>query len=156
MKCQAFTPVQASVTGNGLPACGRGESLARRFFTGEEAGLQSAEGTLQTGNRGSTKEQALALSACSPASPVCSRVYTVGEAGLFRVLMGSGCSLHLSSTAATNFILSRNLSMGPSLAVQWSRSMLPRQGAWVRSLLGELRSHMLWGQKIKNIKKNNK
>ena len=102
------------------------------------------------GNRG-TKEQALGLSACSPAFPVCSSIYTLGEAGLFRVLMGSGYSLHFSSTAETNFILLRNLFMGTSLVVQWSRSMLPMQGAWVRSLVGELRSHVLCGQKFKNI-----
>ena len=30
-----------------------------------------------------------------------------------------------------------------SLAVQWLRLAIPMQGAWVRSLLGELRSHVL-------------
>ena len=34
---------------------------------------------------------------------------------------------------------------GTSLVVQWLRIRLPMQGAWVRALVGELRSHMLWG-----------
>ena len=36
---------------------------------------------------------------------------------------------------------------GTSLAVQWLRLHLPVQGVRVRSLVGELRSHMLRGQK---------
>ena len=35
---------------------------------------------------------------------------------------------------------------GTSLAIQWLRILLPMQGTWVRSLVGELRSHMLWGK----------
>ena len=34
---------------------------------------------------------------------------------------------------------------GTSLVVQWLRLHLPMQGAWVQSLVGELRSHMLSG-----------
>ena len=34
---------------------------------------------------------------------------------------------------------------GTSLVVQWLRICLPMQGTWVRSLVGELRSHMLRG-----------
>ena len=34
---------------------------------------------------------------------------------------------------------------GISLAVQWLRIHLPMQGTWVRFLVGELRSHMPWG-----------
>ena len=45
-----------------------------------------------------------------------------------------------------------NEPMGTSLAVQWLRICLPMQGVWVRSLVGELRSHMPHGQKNQNIK----
>ena len=38
---------------------------------------------------------------------------------------------------------------GLSLAVQWLRLRLPMQGAWVRSLVGELISHMPGSQKTK-------
>ena len=41
-------------------------------------------------------------------------------------------------------------SLGTSLVVQWLR--LPMQGVWVRSLVGELGSHMPRGQKNQNIK----
>ena len=41
---------------------------------------------------------------------------------------------------------------GTSLAVQWLRLCLPMQGVWVRSLVGELRSHMPLSQKNQNIK----
>ena len=34
---------------------------------------------------------------------------------------------------------------GTFLVVQWLRLHLPMQGAWVQSLLGKLRSHMLNG-----------
>ena len=34
---------------------------------------------------------------------------------------------------------------GTSLVVQWLRIRLPMQGTWVPSLVGELRSHILWG-----------
>ena len=44
------------------------------------------------------------------------------------------------------FILQINYNhAGTSLAVQWLRIHLPMQGTWVRSLVGELRSHMLQG-----------
>ena len=35
--------------------------------------------------------------------------------------------------------------VGTSLVFQWLRIHLPMQGTWVRSLVGELRSHMLQG-----------
>ena len=35
--------------------------------------------------------------------------------------------------------------MGTSLVVQWLRLRLPVQGAWVKSVVGELRSYMPWG-----------
>ena len=38
---------------------------------------------------------------------------------------------------------------GSSLMVQWLRLRLPMQGVRVRSLVGELRSHMPHGQKTK-------
>ena len=38
---------------------------------------------------------------------------------------------------------------GIFLAVQWLRLCLPMQGVWVQSLVGELRSHTLQGQKTK-------
>ena len=44
---------------------------------------------------------------------------------------------------------------GTSLAVQGLRLCLPVQEAWVRSLVGELRSHMPWGA-AKNLKKKKK
>ena len=37
-----------------------------------------------------------------------------------------------------------------SQAVQWLLLHLPMQGVWVRSLVGELRSHMPCGQKTKH------
>ena len=40
-------------------------------------------------------------------------------------------------------------SRGTSLAVHWLRLCLPVQGLQVWSLVGELRSHMSWGQKTK-------
>ena len=39
---------------------------------------------------------------------------------------------------------------GTSSAVQWLRLALPTQGAWVGSLVRELRSHMLYGTAEKN------
>ena len=44
------------------------------------------------------------------------------------------------------------ISRGTSLVVCWLRLHLPMQGAQVCSLVGELRSHMSYGQKTKNIK----
>ena len=35
--------------------------------------------------------------------------------------------------------------METSLVVQWLRLRLPVQGAWVKSVVGELRSYMPWG-----------
>ena len=131
-------------------------SLARWFFTGEEeAGLQSAESTLQMGKQrnqrtGTGAQCMLACFSCLLSCLHCRRGWT------FQRTDGLWCSLHFSSIAKTNFILLRNLFMGTSLAVQWSRSMLTMQGAWVRFLVGELRSHVLCGQKIKNIKKISK
>ena len=42
--------------------------------------------------------------------------------------------------------------LGTSLMVQWLRLDLPKQGAWVQSLVREMRSHMPRGQKYQNIK----
>ena len=42
--------------------------------------------------------------------------------------------------------------LGTSLMVQWLRLDLPKQGAWVQSLVREMRSHMPHGQKYQNIK----
>ena len=39
------------------------------------------------------------------------------------------------------------LNLGTSLVVQWLRICLSMQGVWVRSLVGELGSHMPHGQK---------
>ena len=39
-----------------------------------------------------------------------------------------------------------------ALMVQQLRLCLPKQGVQVPSLVGELRSHMTWGQKKQNIK----
>ena len=36
-----------------------------------------------------------------------------------------------------------------SLMVQWLRTHFARQGTWIRSLVGELRSHMPWGTTTK-------
>ena len=38
---------------------------------------------------------------------------------------------------------------GIFLVVQWLRLCLPMQGVWIQSLVGELRSHTLQGQKTK-------
>ena len=46
--------------------------------------------------------------------------------------------------------------IGAFLAVQWLGSMLPLLGVWVRSLVGELRSHMLHGMAKKQNKINRK
>ena len=46
----------------------------------------------------------------------------------------------------------RKLSLGTSLAVQWLGLDLPMQGMQVRSLVGELRSHVPRGQKAKTLK----
>ena len=43
----------------------------------------------------------------------------------------------------------QNTFTGTSLAVQWLGLRLPMQGVWVRSLVGEIRSHMPHGQKTK-------
>ena len=42
----------------------------------------------------------------------------------------------------------RVASRDTSLVVQWLRICLAMLGTWVRSLVGELRSHMPWGNKI--------
>ena len=44
--------------------------------------------------------------------------------------------------------------LGSSLAVQYLRLLLPMKGVWVRSLVGELRSHRLHGQKPEYRKRN--
>ena len=41
--------------------------------------------------------------------------------------------------------MSKERKEGTSLVVQWLRIRFPMQGTWVRSLVGELRSHMLRG-----------
>ena len=42
--------------------------------------------------------------------------------------------------------LEKSLEMnGPSLVIQWLRIHLPTQGMQVRSLVQELRAHVLWG-----------
>jgi len=41
--------------------------------------------------------------------------------------------------------MDRNRSYGTSLVVQWLRMCLAMQGTQVQSLVGELRSYMLWG-----------
>ena len=48
-----------------------------------------------------------------------------------------------------------NIFLGTSLVVQWFRVLLPGQGVWVRSLVGELRSHMLRSQKTKTKNRSN-
>ena len=58
------------------------------------------------------------------------------------------------------YLQSRHLSVSPvkaggketSLAVQWLQLRLPKQGVWARSLIRELRSHMLHSQKKQSIK----
>ena len=39
-----------------------------------------------------------------------------------------------------------------SSMIQWLRFSFPMQEVWVQSLVRELWSHMLWGQKNQNIK----
>ena len=46
----------------------------------------------------------------------------------------------------------RKYSIITSLEVRWLAFHLPKQGVWVPSLVGELRSHMPHGQKKQNIK----
>ena len=47
-------------------------------------------------------------------------------------------------------VLRNSISSGTSLAVQWLRLCLPMQWLWVRSLVRDLRLHMLRGQKSKH------
>ena len=49
-----------------------------------------------------------------------------------------------------------NSTLGTSLTVPWLRRHLPMQQVWIQSLVGELRSHRLCGQKIKNKQTNMK
>ena len=54
----------------------------------------------------------------------------------------------LDTAKALGKYLSTELKMvceGTSLVVQWLRIRLPMQGMWVPPLVGELRSHMPWG-----------
>ena len=51
--------------------------------------------------------------------------------------------------------ITKNLIIGTSLEVQWLRFNLPVQWVWVRSLVGELRSHMPCGQKTETENRNN-
>ena len=45
----------------------------------------------------------------------------------------------------TQRIQTKSVITGTSLVVQWLKIRLPMQGTQVQSLVGELRSHMLWG-----------
>ena len=45
--------------------------------------------------------------------------------------------------------------LGTSLVVQWLRLCLPMQRVWVRSLVRELRSHVLDGQKTETSNRSN-
>ena len=45
--------------------------------------------------------------------------------------------------------------LGTSLVVQWLRLRLPKQGVKVRSLVGELGSHMPHGQKTRTYNSSN-
>ena len=56
---------------------------------------------------------------------------------------------HLKTFSGHNEIIRKTYCLGTSLAVQWLRLHLPMQGVQVGSLVGELRSHMPWGQKTK-------
>ena len=53
------------------------------------------------------------------------------------------------SQLASHISVSKTDEVGTSLAVQWLRLCLPMQGVRVRSLVGELRSHMPRDQKTK-------
>ena len=44
---------------------------------------------------------------------------------------------------------------GTSLVVQWLKLCLPKQSAWVPSLIGELRSHMPPGQQTATGSRSN-
>ena len=52
---------------------------------------------------------------------------------------------YCKSTILQFFKKFKKILSGTSLVVQWLRIHLPMQGTWVRSLVGELRSHMPWG-----------
>ena len=52
---------------------------------------------------------------------------------------------HIQQKLSRHCKSKQNCSVGTSLAVQWLRLHLPMLGAWVRSLPGELRSHMPLG-----------
>ena len=57
--------------------------------------------------------------------------------------MASKCSSQRKSHKSLT--LNQKLAMRASLVVQWITIGLARQGTWVQSLVGELRSHMLRG-----------
>ena len=54
-------------------------------------------------------------------------------------------SVSLSQYQAISILLALKYTLGTSLVVQWLRIRTPMQGTQVRSLVGELRSHMPWG-----------
>ena len=54
----------------------------------------------------------------------------------------------LSKALYTHEIACVVLTTGTSLVLQWLRSLFPRQGTLVQSLVMELRSYVLHGQKV--------
>ena len=63
-------------------------------------------------------------------------------------------TLHVKEMDKPDFIQIKDVcslkgTAGTSSGVQWLRICLPTQGTWVRSLLGKLRYHMLWGDEAR-------
>ena len=85
--------------------------------------------------------------------PLLDGVYCPLELHLAKKKKNSLSSTHyLLTIISCRFLNVRIVHLGTSLVVQWLRLYFPRQGVWVRSLIGELRSHMLQGQKINTVK----
>ena len=61
--------------------------------------------------------------------------------GLFSCLLKG--ETQTVSTSCPHLVQLQKLKAGTSLVVQWLKLQLPMQGAWVQSLVRELRSHML-------------
>ena len=69
------------------------------------------------------------------------RVLTTGQSRKSLIMCFLECNM-----------LSKDRDYETLLEVQWLRLCLSMKRVWVRSLAGELRSHMLWGPENQNIK----
>ena len=70
------------------------------------------------------------------------KLYLMVKAKIIIIIVSSGIVL---SVHGRIFLRHLKIRAETSLVVQWLSICLPMQGTWVRSLVRELRSHMLWG-----------